>query len=163
MDNVVIDFAMQYTSGYQENVHTFANNICTKEGGTHLQGFRTALTRAINNYIQNTPDVPKKYKEKLSGDDVREGLTAIISVKIPSPQFEGQTKTKLGNSEVAAYTNSIVYDQLCTFFAEHPRETRDILDKVVDAARARAAARKARELVRRKGALGDHSLPGKPL
>lgn len=161
MDNVVIDFAMQYTSGYQENVHTFANNICTKEGGTHLQGFRTALTRAINNYIQNTPDVPKKYKEKLSGDDVREGLTAIISVKIPSPQFEGQTKTKLGNSEVAAYTNSIVYDQLCTFFAEHPRETRDILDKVVDAARARAAARKARELVRRKGALGDHSLPGK--
>lgn len=161
MEHVLIEFAMQYTSGYQENVHTFANNIRTKEGGTHLQGFRTALTRAINSYIQNNSDIPQKYKEKLSGDDVREGLTAIISVKIPNPQFEGQTKTKLGNSEVAGYVNSIVYDSLSTFFNEHPKETRDILDKVVDAARARAAARKARDLVRRKGALGDHSLPGK--
>ncbi|GAU08574.1 DNA topoisomerase (ATP-hydrolyzing) subunit B [Desulfoplanes formicivorans] len=160
VDNVFVEFAMQYSTGYKENMFTFANNIRTKEGGTHLQGFRSALTRAVNTYIQNT-DLPKKFKEKLSGDDVREGLTTVINVRIPDPQFEGQTKTKLGNSEVVGYVAGIVYEQLSTFFAEHPKETKQILEKVVDASRARQAARRAREMVRRKGALGDHSLPGK--
>ncbi|NLY40977.1 MAG: DNA topoisomerase (ATP-hydrolyzing) subunit B [Desulfovibrionales bacterium] len=160
MDGVSIDFALQYTAGYKENVYTFANNIRTKEGGTHLQGFKTALTRAINTYIQNS-DVPKKLKQKVSGDDVREGLTAIISVKLPSPQFEGQTKTKLGNSEVAGYVATMVYEELTEFFGENPKDVRLIIEKVIDAARARDAARRAKELVRRKGALSDNSLPGK--
>ena len=160
VENVFVEFAMQYSTGYKENMFTFANNIRTKEGGTHLQGFRSALTRAINIYIQNA-DLPKKFKEKLSGDDVREGLTTVINVRIPDPQFEGQTKTKLGNSEVVGYVAGIVYEQLSTFFAENPKEAKLILEKVVDASRARIAARRAREMVRRKGALGDHSLPGK--
>ena len=160
LDQVMIDFAMQYNSGYKEQVYTFANNIRTREGGTHLQGFRSALTRAINTYIQNE-DLPRKYKQKLSGEDVREGLAAVISVKLPRPQFEGQTKTKLGNSEVAGLVATVVYDRLMTYFQEHPREIMAVLEKVVDAARAREAARKARDLVRRKTALGDHSLPGK--
>lgn len=160
VDQVVIDYALQYNTGYKENVYTFANNIRTKEGGSHLMGFRTALTRAINTYSQN-PDIPKKLREKMSGDDVREGLAAVISVKLPFPQFEGQTKTKLGNSEVAGYVAAKVYEHLNTYFQEHPKEALAILDKVVDAARAREAARKAKDLVRRKGALGDHSLPGK--
>ncbi len=161
MDGVSIDFALQYTAGYKENVYTFANNIRTKEGGTHLQGFKTALTRAINTYIQNSADLPKKLKQKVSGDDVREGLTAIISVKIPNPQFEGQTKTKLGNSEVAGYVATMVYEQLNEFFGENPKDVRLIIEKVIDAARARDAARRAKELVRRKGALSDNALPGK--
>ncbi|WP_462325273.1 DNA topoisomerase (ATP-hydrolyzing) subunit B [Desulfoplanes sp.] len=160
VENVFVEFALQYSTGYKENMFTFANNIRTREGGTHLQGFRSALTRAINTYIQNT-DLPKKFKEKLSGDDVREGLTTVINVRIPEPQFEGQTKTKLGNSEVVGYVAGIVYEQLSTFLAEHPKESKNILEKVVDASRARQAARRAREMVRRKGALGDHSLPGK--
>ncbi|GAB1410965.1 DNA topoisomerase (ATP-hydrolyzing) subunit B [Desulfovibrionales bacterium] len=160
MDGVSIDFALQYTAGYKENVYTFANNIRTKEGGTHLQGFKTALTRAINTYIQNS-DVPKKLKQKVSGDDVREGLTAIISVKLSNPQFEGQTKTKLGNSEVAGYVATMVYEELTEFFGENPKDVRLIIEKVIDAARARDAARRAKELVRRKGALSDNSLPGK--
>ena len=160
MEGVSIDFALQYTAGYKENVFTFANNIRTREGGTHLQGFKTALTRAINTYIQNS-DVPKKLKQKVSGDDVREGLTAIISVKIPNPQFEGQTKTKLGNSEVAGYVATMVYEALNQFFGENPKEARLIIEKVIDAARARDAARRAKDLVRRKGALSDNSLPGK--
>lgn len=160
MDGVSIDFALQYTAGYKENVYTFANNIRTKEGGTHLQGFKAALTRAINTYIQNS-DVPKKLKQKVSGDDVREGLTAIISVKLPSPQFEGQTKTKLGNSEVAGYVATMVYEALNEFFGENPKDVRLIIEKVIDAARARDAARRAKDLVRRKGALSDNSLPGK--
>ena len=161
MDGVSIDFALQYTAGYKENVYTFANNIRTKEGGTHLQGFKTALTRAINTYIQNSADLPKKLKQKVSGDDVREGLTSIISVKIPNPQFEGQTKTKLGNSEVAGYVATMVYEQLNEFFGENPKDVRLIIEKVIDAARARDAARRAKELVRRKGALSDNALPGK--
>ncbi len=159
-DGVTIDFALQYTAGYKENVYTFANNIRTREGGTHLQGFKTALTRALNTYIQGS-DLPKKLKQKVSGDDVREGLTAVVSVKIPSPQFEGQTKTKLGNSEVAGLVSTVVYEKLNEFFGENPKDARLIVEKVIDAARARDAARRARDLVRRKGALSDNSLPGK--
>ncbi|MDE5832555.1 MAG: DNA gyrase subunit B, partial [Desulfovibrio sp.] len=160
--NVNVDFAMQYTGGYKENVLTFANNIRTQEGGTHLVGFRQALTRAINGYIKNQPELLKKIKDSvLTGDDVREGLTAIVSVKLPSPQFEGQTKTKLGNSDVAGYVSQIVYDKLSVFFEENPRDIRAIIDKAIDAAKAREAARRAKELVRRKGALSDNSLPGK--
>ena len=161
-DNVVVDFAIQYNAGYKENILTFANNIRTKEGGTHLVGFRTALTRAVNTYIKGQPDLVKKLKNiPLSGDDLREGLTAVISVKLPQPQFEGQTKTKLGNSEVAGLVANIVYDNLNTYFAENPKDIRAIIEKGVDAARARDAARRAKELVRRKGALTDNALPGK--
>ncbi|WP_291330020.1 DNA topoisomerase (ATP-hydrolyzing) subunit B [Desulfovibrio sp. UCD-KL4C] len=160
IDNVVTELALQYNTAYKENTHTFANNIRTVEGGTHLAGFKTALTRAINTYIQNS-DLPKKLKQKLSGDDVREGLTAIVSVKLCDPQFEGQTKTKLGNSEMMGIVATMVYDKLSSYFQENPKDAKSIVEKVVDAARARDAARKARELVRRKGALSDHSLPGK--
>ncbi len=159
-EGVTTEFALQYNAGYKENVLTYANNIRTKEGGTHLMGFRTALTRAINNYIGNSEQA-KKMKIKLSGDDVREGLTAVLSVKLPSPQFEGQTKTKLGNSEMTGLVASIVYESLNTFFAENPKDIKLIIDKAVDAARARDAARKAKDLVRRKGALSDNALPGK--
>ncbi|MDR1359630.1 MAG: DNA topoisomerase (ATP-hydrolyzing) subunit B [Deltaproteobacteria bacterium] len=157
---VLVDFALQYNAGYKENTLTFANNIRTREGGTHLIGFKTALTRAINNYLKNS-ESNKKLKMALSGDDVREGLTAVISVKLPSPQFEGQTKTKLGNSEVMGIVGGIVYDELAVFFEENPKDIKLIIEKAVDAARARDAARKARDLVRRKGALSDNSLPGK--
>lgn len=157
---VVTEFALQYNQGYKENVLTFANNIRTVEGGTHLAGFKTALTRALNTYIQKS-DLAKKIKEKLSGDDVREGLTTVVSVKLPMPQFEGQTKTKLGNSEVAGLVSGLVYEKLSRFLEENPKEARNIIEKVVDAARAREAARKARDLVRRKGALSDNALPGK--
>ncbi|WP_243544506.1 DNA topoisomerase (ATP-hydrolyzing) subunit B [Pseudodesulfovibrio tunisiensis] len=159
-ENIILEFALQYTTAYKENTHTFANNIRTIEGGTHLAGFKTALTRAINNYVQSA-DLPKKLVAKLSGDDVREGLTSVISVKLPDPQFEGQTKTKLGNSEAAGLVAALMYEKLNTFFEENPKEARTIIEKVVDAARAREAARKARDLVRRKGALSDNSLPGK--
>ncbi len=161
-DNTVVDFAMQYNASYKENMLTFANNIRTKEGGTHLVGFRTALTRAINGYIKSQADLAKKFKgTQLSGDDVREGLTAVLSVKLPNPQFEGQTKTKLGNSDMAGIVAAIVYDRLNTWFAENPKDARLIIDKAVDAARARDAARRAKDLVRRKGALSDNALPGK--
>ncbi len=161
-DGVTVDFALQYNAGYKENVLTFANNIRTKEGGTHLAGFKTALTRAINGYIKSQPDLVKKMKGTvLSGDDVREGLTSVVSVKLPQPQFEGQTKTKLGNSEIAGLVAGIVYDKLNVHFGENPKDARLIIDKAVDAARARDAARRAKELVRRKGALSDNSLPGK--
>ncbi len=161
-DNVSVEFALQYNATYKENVHTFANNIRTVEGGTHLAGFKTALTRAINNYIKEQPDLTKKMKgESLTGDDVREGLTAIISVKLPQPQFEGQTKTKLGNSEVTGIVQGIVYSALTEFFGENPKEARIIIDKAVDASRAREAARRAKDLVRRKGLLSENSLPGK--
>ena len=160
IDGVTTDFALQYNAGYKENVLTYANNIRTREGGTHLAGFRAALTKAINNYIGNSEQA-KKMKIKLSGDDVREGLTAVLSVKLPNPQFEGQTKTKLGNSEIMGIVSSTVYESLNTFFAENPKDIKLIIDKAVDAARARDAARKAKDLVRRKGALSDNSLPGK--
>ena len=161
-DGVSVEFAIQYNAGYKENMYTFANNIRTKEGGTHLAGFKTALTRAINNYIKSQPDLTKKMKgQALSGDDVREGLTAVLSVKLPQPQFEGQTKTKLGNSEVAGIVGGVVYGKLDTYFQENPKDARLIIDKAVDASRARDAARRAKELVRRKGALSDNALPGK--
>lgn len=158
---MVAEFSLQYNANYKENVLTFANNIRTKEGGTHLAGFRTGLTRAINNYFKSNPDFARKHKNNLSGDDVREGLTAVISVKLAQPQFEGQTKTKLGNSEAAGIVAGIVYDNLSVYFEENPKDIKLIIEKAIDAARARDAARKAKELVRRKGALSDNSLPGK--
>jgi DNA gyrase subunit B len=159
-DTVLTEFAVQYNTGFKENVLTFANNIRTVEGGTHLAGFRTALTRALNNYIANA-DLPKKLARKVSGEDVREGLTAIVSVKLAMPQFEGQTKTKLGNSEVSGIVAGLVYEKLTQYFEENPKDIKAILEKVIDAARARDAARRARDLVRRKGALSDNALPGK--
>jgi len=159
-NNIVIEFAAQYNNSYKENIYTFANNINTKEGGTHLVGFKSALTRSINYYLQNSPQA-KNFKQKLSGEDVREGLTAVISVKLPDPQFEGQTKTKLGNSEVKGLVENLVNEGLGAFFEENPPVIKTILAKVMDAARAREAARKAKELARRKGVLSDHSLPGK--
>ncbi|MBR6477679.1 MAG: DNA topoisomerase IV subunit B, partial [Lachnospiraceae bacterium] len=162
-DKVSVEFALQYNKGFNEKTLTFANNIRTHEGGTHLQGFKTALTRAINNYLKNQQEAQKKKAkvESLSGEDVREGLTAIVSVKLPQPQFEGQTKTKLGNSEVAGIVNTIVYNILDTYFHENPKDIEIILEKATEAARARDAARRARELVRRKSAFSDNQLPGK--
>jgi len=157
---VIMEIALQYNNSYKENIFTFANNINTREGGTHLIGFKSALTRSINQYLQNSP-LAKNFKEKLSGEDVREGLTAVLSVKLPSPQFEGQTKTKLGNSEVKGLVENLVNEGLSSFFEENPSVIKGVLSKVIDAARAREAARKARELARRKSVLADYSLPGK--
>ncbi|MFC1821158.1 DNA topoisomerase (ATP-hydrolyzing) subunit B [Thermodesulfobacteriota bacterium] len=157
---VLMEIALQYNNSYKESLFTFANNINTKEGGSHLVGFKSALTRSINQYLQNSK-LSKNFKEKLSGDDVREGLTAVISVKLPDPQFEGQTKTKLGNSEVKGLVENLVNEGLSSFFEENPPIIKQVLAKVIDAARAREAARKAKELARRKGVLFDHSLPGK--
>jgi len=157
---VIIEIALQYNNSYKESLFTFANNINTTEGGSHLIGFKSALTRSINQYLQSS-NLSKNFKEKLSGEDVREGLTAVISVKLPEPQFEGQTKTKLGNSDVKGLVENLVNDGLGSFFEENPAVIKAVLSKVIDAARARAAARKAKELARRKGVLSDHSLPGK--
>ena len=159
-NRVIMEISLQYNNSYKEHIFSFANNINTREGGSHLSGFKAGLTRSINQYLQNSP-LSKNFKEKLSGDDVREGLTAVISVKLPDPQFEGQTKTKLGNSEVKGLVENIVNDGLGSFFEENPKIIKTVLSKVIDAARAREAARKARELARRKGVLSDHSLPGK--
>lgn len=159
-NDVIMEIAVQYNNSYKENLFTFANNINTIEGGSHLIGFKSALTRSINQYLQNAP-IGKNFKGKLSGDDVREGLTAVISVKLPDPQFEGQTKTKLGNSEIKGLVENLVNEGLSTFFEENPSVIKAILSKVMDAARAREAARKAKELARRKGVLSDNSLPGK--
>ena len=151
-----VEIAMQYNSSYQENIFSFANNINTQEGGTHLIGFKTALTRTMNNYAE------KLHKDvKLTSEDVREGLTAIISVKLQEPQFEGQTKMKLGNSEVKGLVDSIVTEKLSSFLEEKPSIARVVIDKMLIAAKAREEAQKARELTRRKGALNSHSLPGK--
>jgi DNA gyrase subunit B len=157
---VHIEIAFQYNDSYKENIFTFANNINTREGGTHLIGFKSALTRSVNQYLQHSP-LSKNLKEKLTGEDVREGLTAVLSVKLPNPQFEGQTKTKLGNSEIKGLVENLVNEQCSSFFEENPTIVKAILSKVIDAARAREAARKARELARRKGVLAGHSLPGK--
>ncbi|MGE0267817.1 MAG: DNA topoisomerase (ATP-hydrolyzing) subunit B [Candidatus Omnitrophota bacterium] len=158
-DNIQVEAALQYDTGYSENVFTYANNINTSEGGTHLSGFRSALTRVINNYAKSK----KLLKDNINivGDDTREGLTAVISVKIPDPQFEGQTKTKLGNSEVEGIVASTTLDALSSFFEENPPIANKIIEKVITASRAREAARKARELTRRKGALESGGLPGK--
>lgn len=159
-DNITVEIAMQYTDGYQDNVFTFANNINTHEGGTHLSGFRSALTRVVNDYARKVKLIKEK-DTNLQGEDIREGLTAIVSVKIEDPQFEGQTKTKLGNSEVRGITENITVEYMECFLEENPSEARIIIEKCLKAARAREAARKARELTRRKGLLDGMSLPGK--
>ncbi len=158
-EGIDLEAAIQYNDGYAESLFSFANNINTIEGGTHLSGFKSALTRAINQYAKSKNIL--KEDVSISGDDVREGLAAVISVKIPNPQFEGQTKTKLGNSEVEGLAASAVFDALTSFFEENPSVANKIIDKVIVASRAREAARKARELTRRKGALEGAGLPGK--
>jgi DNA gyrase subunit B len=160
MDEIQVEIAMQYNDGYNENVFSFANDINTVEGGTHLSGFRTALTRSLNDYARKN-NLLKENENNLSGDDVREGLVAIISVKLPNPQFEGQTKEKLGNSEVRGIVDSAFYEGLNTYLEENPQVGKSVIGKAIHAARAREAARKARELTRRKSALESGSLPGK--
>ncbi|MFH1010221.1 MAG: DNA topoisomerase (ATP-hydrolyzing) subunit B [bacterium] len=159
-EGVPVEVAMQYNDGYTENIISYVNNINTVEGGTHLVGFKSALTRTLNSYAVKL-SILKNGKMSLSGDDVREGLTAVISVRVPEPQFEGQTKTKLGNSEVKGIVESVVNDKLSEFLEEHPQIARRIIEKSVSAARAREAARKAREIARRKTALESGNLPGK--
>src|SRR5215207_9369180 len=160
-DGIDVEIALQWNDSYAETVYSFANNINTHEGGTHLSGFRSALTRTINYYVGKN-NLAKDLKDaNIGGDDIREGLTAVISVKIPRPQFEGQTKTKLGNTEVKGIVEAIVNDRLGAFLEENPAVAKKVIAKAVDAARAREAARKARDLVRRKGALDNSSLPGK--
>ncbi len=159
-NNIQIEIALQYNDGYTENIYSYANNINTHEGGTHESGFKSALTRIINDYARRM-NVLKDNDTNLTGDDVREGLTAIISVKIPDPQFEGQTKTKLGNSEVRGLVESLFAEKLVQFMDENPAVARRVLDKSLQAQRAREAAKKARELTRRKSALEVSALPGK--
>ena len=159
-DKVIVDIAMQYQTGYTENMYTFVNDINTVEGGMHLAGFRAALTRVINDYARKN-NFLKPNEDNLSGDDVREGLTCVISVKVPNPQFEGQTKTKLGNLEVKGIVDNIVSEGLKTYLEEHPQEARAVIEKGITASRAREAAKRARELTRRKNALEVSSLPGK--
>ncbi len=159
-DGIIVEIALQWNDTYAETTYAFANNINTTEGGTHLSGFRAALTRTINAYATRT-NLADKLTDSVSGDDIREGLAAVISVKIPQPQFEGQTKTKLGNTEVKGIVETIVNDRLGAFLEENPTLSKKIVAKAVEAALAREAARKARELVRRKGALDNMALPGK--
>lgn len=159
-DDVIVELALQYTDGYSENIYTFANNINTIEGGTHLSGFRTALTRVINDYGRKQGFIKEK-DDNLSGEDAREGLTGILSVKLFEPQFEGQTKSKLGNSEVRGIVESLVYDYLSIYLEENPRDGKIILEKAIASQRAREAARKARDLTRRKSLLENTTLPGK--
>ena len=159
-DQTAVEIALQWNDGFNESVFCFANNIHTPEGGTHLAGFRSALTRVVNDYGRKA-SILKPADSSLTGEDIREGLTAIVSVKLMEPQFEGQTKTKLGNSEVRTLVDSMVADKLDTYFEENPAAARIILDKCLSAARAREAARKARDLTRRKTALESAALPGK--
>ena len=159
-DQCVVEVAMQYNDGYVENIFSFANNINTHEGGTHLSGLKTALTRVINDYGRKY-NFLKENDKNLSGEDVREGLTAVISVKLTDPQYEGQTKTKLGNSEIKGIVESIAADAISSYLEENPSTARVIMEKTIMAARAREAARKARELTRRKNVLENTSLPGK--
>jgi DNA gyrase subunit B len=156
-DKTIVEIALQYNDGFNENMLSFVNNINTAEGGTHVIGFSTALTRVINEYIEKN----LKNEEKLTGNDVKEGLTCVLSIKIPNPQFEGQTKTKLGNNDVKGIVSKIVYKELSTFLEENPAVARKIIDKSLLAARTREAARKAKDLARRKGVLSSGSLPGK--
>ena len=159
-EGVEIEIAIQYNDAYDEKIFSFANNINTHEGGTHLSGFKAALTRTMNTYATNN-NLLKNMKTAISGEDLREGMAAVISVKVPDPQFEGQTKTKLGNSEIKGYVETIMNEKLAEFLEENPPIARKILEKGIDAARAREAARKARDLTRRKGALDGLALPGK--
>ncbi|MBS3818817.1 DNA topoisomerase (ATP-hydrolyzing) subunit B [bacterium] len=158
--DAIIEVALQYNTGYKETIYSFVNNINTKEGGTHLVGFKTALTRTINHYA-NANNLVKDLKQNLTGDDTREGLCAVLSLKVKNPQFEGQTKTKLGNSEIKGLVESLINEKLSVYFEENPSYAKKIVQKVMDAARAREAARKARDLTRRKGILEVSSLPGK--
>ncbi len=159
-DEVAVEIALQYNTSFSENILSYVNNINTHEGGTHLSGFKTALTRSLNNYGQKN-NLFKNEKLTLSGEDVREGLTAIISLKVPNPQFEGQTKTKLGNSEVKGVVESLMGEKFTEFLEENPSVGKKVIEKSLTAARAREAAKKARELTRRKGALDGSGLPGK--
>ena len=162
-NDVITEVALHYNTGYNENILSFVNDINTKEGGTHLEGFKTALTRVMNAFLQNNAKLQKKLdkEEKLAGEDVRAGLTAVISCKVPEPQFEGQTKTKLGNSEVRGIVDSLVNEQLTLFFEQNPRITEQILEKAVSEATARIAARKAKDNARRKTGMDSFGLPGK--
>lgn len=159
-DDVIVEVAMQYTKSFTENLYSYTNNIHTHEGGTHESGFKTALTRSVNDYARRQKFL-KDNEENLTGDDIREGLTAIISVKVPEPQFEGQTKTKLGNSEVRSIVDGITGEAMQIFLEENPKEAKVIIEKAKTAARAREAARRARDMTRRKSALESTSLPGK--
>ncbi len=159
-DNIPVEVAMRYNTSYNENLHSYVNNINTHEGGTHLAGFRRALTRTLKKFADEL-GLPAKEKVEVTGDDFREGLTAVISVKVMEPQFEGQTKTKLGNSEVSGAVDKIVGEMLTNFLEEHPNEAKLIVQKVVLAAKARQAAKKAREMVQRKSPMGGSGLPGK--
>ncbi|MEW6035727.1 MAG: DNA topoisomerase (ATP-hydrolyzing) subunit B [Candidatus Micrarchaeota archaeon] len=158
-DHVEIEAAIQYTDSYNEMIYSFVNDIKTIEGGTHMVGFRTALTRVVNDYAKSNKIV--KEDHKITGDDSIEGLTAILSLKVPEPQFEGQTKTKLGNSEIRGQVDSIIYDALKTYFEEHPPEAKRVMDKIVNAMEAREAAQKAKDLIRRKNVFESSVLPGK--
>ncbi|MBI3568345.1 MAG: DNA topoisomerase (ATP-hydrolyzing) subunit B [Gemmatimonadetes bacterium] len=160
-DDIGIELALQYNDGYNENVFSFVNNINTHEGGTHLTGFKSALTSVINKHLDKSSFAKKDKEAKLSGEDAREGLTAVLSVKVREPQFEGQTKTKLGNSEVESAVKTTVNEWLATYLEEHPRVANIVLEKALAAARAREAARKARDLTRKKSALDVGNLPGK--
>ncbi len=159
-DDILVDISMQYTGEYTENIYAYANNINTTEGGTHLNGFKSALTRCINNYARQYKYL-KDSDKNLSGEDVREGLTAIVSIKLTDPQFEGQTKTKLGNTEVKGIVEVVANDAIASFLEENPNEAKLIIEKALTAARARNAAKKARELTRRKSVLESTALPGK--
>ncbi|HPP32079.1 MAG TPA: DNA topoisomerase (ATP-hydrolyzing) subunit B, partial [Soehngenia sp.] len=159
-DLVTVELAIQYTDSYSETMLTFANNINTMEGGTHLAGFRSALTRSINDYARKYNYLKEK-DENLSGDDVREGLSAVLSVKLPEPQFEGQTKAKLGNTEVRGIVDTLTYEHLSSYFEENPKTAKIILEKAINSQRAREAARKARDLTRKRSVLDNTTLPGK--
>ena len=159
-ENIQIEISFQHNDSYSENIFSFANNINTYEGGSHLSGLKAALTRTVNNWISNSK-ISKNFKGGLDGGDIREGITCVLSIKIPNPQFEGQTKTKLGNSEVKGIVESLVNDKLSTYFEEHPAAINKILAKAIDASRAREAARRAKDLTRRKSALDSGFLPGK--
>ncbi|HQG39233.1 MAG TPA: DNA topoisomerase IV subunit B, partial [Chitinophagales bacterium] len=159
-ENVVVEVAFQYNESYNENIHSYVNNINTIEGGTHVVGFRRALTRVFKNWAVKN-DLFKNLKTEISGEDFREGITCLVSIKVPEPLFEGQTKTKLGNSEVDAIVAGVVGEHLEYFLEEHPKEAKIIVNKVILAATARMAAKKARELVQRKNVLGGSGLPGK--
>src|SRR6056297_1319632 len=161
VDNVPVEVAMQYNDGFTENVHSYVNNINTKEGGTHISGFRRALTRSFKNYAEKNNIIKSNSKIQVSGDDFREGMTAVLSVKVAEPQFEGQTKTKLGNSEVQSAVEIIIYDKLSEYLEQNPKISKKILEKVIVAAEAREAARKARQLIQRKSVMSGGGLPGK--
>lgn len=161
VENVPVELALQYNSSFTENVHSYVNNINTREGGTHISGFRRALTRTMKTYAEKNNLIKSNSKISISGEDFREGLTAVLSVKVAEPQFEGQTKTKLGNSEVQSAVEIVVYDQLTEYLEQNPKQAKKIIEKVVLAAEAREAARKARQLIQRKSVMSGGGLPGK--